>query len=88
MPLGNGGHYEDYTMASGNGPAPCTNGGIMAGMNLKQIEADVVFVASNKVNGTVRIQPIWECDIPPDELMGMSARFALRANEQDRSGEV
>ena len=60
----------------------------MARVNLKQIEADVVFVAINEVNGTVRIQPIWECDIPPDELMGMAARFALWANEQDGSGEV
>ena len=58
----------------------------MARMNLKQIEADVVFVAINEDAGTVHISPIWECDTPAADLLEMAARFGLWANEQDGSG--
>ena len=58
----------------------------MAHTNLKQIEADVVFVAINEDAGTVHIRPIWECDTPAKDLPEMAARFGLWANEQDGNG--
>ena len=60
----------------------------MARMNLKQIEADVVFVAINEDAGTMHVQPIWECDTPPADLPGMAATFGLWAVEQDGCGAV
>ena len=58
----------------------------MARMNLKQIEADVVFIGINEDAGTVHVQPIWECDTPAADLPEMAARFGLWANEQDGNG--
>lgn len=60
----------------------------MAHVNLKQIEADVVFVAINEDAGTVHIQPVWECDTPVTDLPGMAATFGLWAVEQDGNGYV
>ena len=60
----------------------------MANMDLKQIEADVVFVAINADAGTVHIQPIWVCEVPAAELPAMAATFGLWAVEQDGCGAV
>ena len=60
----------------------------MANMDLKQIEADVVFVAINEDAGTVHIQPIWECEVPATELPAMAVTFGLWCAEQDGCGFV
>ena len=60
----------------------------MVRIGLKQIEADVVFVAFNTDAGTVHVQPIWECDVPAEELPAMAATFGLWAVEQDGCGAV
>ena len=60
----------------------------MAHTNLKQIEADVVFVAINEDAGTVHISPIWECDTPAADLPAVAARFGLWAVERDGQGFV
>ncbi len=57
-------------------------------MHLEQIEADVVLVAINSPAGTVHIQPLWECDIPPEKLPETAAQFGLWANEQNGCGYV
>ena len=57
-------------------------------MQLEQIEADVVFVAVGFPTKTVYIQPLWECDIPPEKLPETAARFGLWANEQNGGGTV
>ena len=60
----------------------------MANMDLKQIEADVVFVAINEDAGAVHVSPIWECEVPAAELPAMAAMFGLWAVEQDGCGAV
>ena len=60
----------------------------MANMDLKQIEADVVFIGTNEDAGTVHIQPMWECEVPAAELPAMAATFGLWAVEQDGCGSV
>ena len=57
-------------------------------VQLKQIEADVVFVGINEDAGTVHIQPMWECEVPATELPAMAATFGLWAVEQDGCGFV
>ena len=60
----------------------------MARVNLKQIEADVVFIGTNENAGTVHIQPMWECDVKPADLLEMAAMFGLWCVEQDGCGYV
>lgn len=55
---------------------------------MKQIEADVVFVATNRVTGEIYIAPYWECSIVGDRMYQSAQAFGLACVESSGAGEV
>lgn len=55
---------------------------------MKQIEADVVLVATNTDTGEVYVQPYWECEIHGRRLMQAAQNFGLQCAEQSGAGYV
>jgi hypothetical protein len=53
-----------------------------------QVEADVVFVVTNKALGTIHVRPIWECELFGDRLYQAAQWFGLAAVESDGAGDA
>lgn len=61
---------------------------MMLKMELKQIEADVVFVLSNNEADMVSVYPYWECELDKRQLMEYAAQLGLEFGERCGGGFV